>query len=137
MVCDVGPKDSHYAEFKLPIHQCDTHGFHSQSNQLHTAVLGTLITNCSLLVCHANDPLERFAVSTDIGFTCLNAGYEGDDLLVKVKLLRLGQTLATANCDIECEKTKTHIASGRHTAMFVGRPGSALNTHKPMGSDFV
>ena len=34
-VCDVGPKDSHYAEFKLPIHQCDTHGFHSQSATWH------------------------------------------------------------------------------------------------------
>merc|ERR1719424_1347298 len=78
-VGQVGDKTELTAEFRLPVMQCDTHGFHMNSNMLHTAVVGTLITDCSLLTCHAFDPLERSAVTTDIGFSFLNSSFEDDE----------------------------------------------------------
>jgi acyl-coenzyme A thioesterase PaaI-like protein len=122
-------------EFSMPVHQGDTHGFTKSSHMLHTAVLGTLFTDCSLLALHAEDPQERFAVTSDVGFTCLNSAFEGDELVIKAEVLRVGKTMGIARCAINAGDKV--IAVGRHSAQFVGKPGSALNTDQPHGADFV
>jgi len=118
------------AKFKLNVQEKMCHEFGTP----HGGFLMTLIDDSTSVTTMAADPHNRMITTTDMSASFLGAAKMGSDLIITSVVEKTGRSMGFATAHIADSNGK-RICLGRHSMMFIGEEGSAINSREPNPSN--